>query len=147
MGKNVTSAVSVHVFIDGMMAVEGAERVICFAAEGGLCTSSERVPDFVDGKGKETTATIVEGAGRTTYDFALPSEMVPEIVEGKLEKGKEVAPTDCGTALDHCDKLELVVADKVVDERGKRLSTTMGTKSSYHEGDWFFGCCLGGFYV
>ena len=92
-GKNLTSAASVPVFVDGTMAVEGAERVKCYAAEGDLSTSSERVLDLADGKGKETTATAVEGAGRTTYytlegDFALPSEMVPEIVEGKLDKGK-----------------------------------------------------------
>ena len=146
--KNVTSAVSVPVFFNGTMAVEGAERVKCFATEGDLCASSGRVPDLVDGKGKETTATAVEGAGHTSYytledDFALPSEMAPEIVEGKLEKGEEVAPTDCGTALDHCEKLELVVADKVVDERGKILSTTMGTRSSYHEGGLFFGLLSG----
>ena len=52
------------------------------------------------------------------------------------KKLKEVAPTDCGAALDHCEKLELV---KVVDERGKGLSTTMGTKTSYHEGGLVFG--------
>ena len=117
-------------------------------AEGDLSALSERMPDLVDGKGRETTATAAEGVGRTTYytledDFALPSEMAPEIVEGKLEKGEEVAPTDCGTALDHCEKLELVVADKVVDERGKILSTTMGTRSSYHEGGLFFGLLSG----
>ena len=65
--------------------------------------------------------------------------MVPEIVESKLEKGKDVAPTDCGTASDHCEKFELVVADEVVDERGKNLSTTMGTKSSYHGRGYGFG--------
>ena len=148
--KNVTSAVPVPAFVDGTMAVEGDERVKCFGAEGDLCTSSERVPELVDGREKETTATAVDGAGRTTYftledDFALLWEMVPEIVEGKLEKGKEVEPTDCGTALDHRAKLELVVADKVVDERGKRLSNTMGTKSSYHEGGLFFGLLSGWF--
>ena len=147
-GKNLTSAASVPVFVDGTMAVEGAERVKCYAAEGDLSTSSERVLDLADGKGKETTATAVEGAGRTTYytlegDFALPSEMVLEIVEGKLEKGKEVVPTDCGTALDHRAKLELVVADKVVDKRGKSLSTTMGTKSSYHGVGLVFGLLSG----
>ena len=102
-----------------MMSVEGAKRVKWHTAEGDLSALSERMPDLVDGKGRETTATAAEGVGRTTYytledDFALPSEIVSEIVEGKLEKGKEVEPTDCcGTTLDHCEKkLELVVADE-----------------------------------
>lgn len=75
--------------------------------------------------------------------------MVPEIVEGKLEKGKEVAftSTDCGTAPDHCKTFELVVAGKVVDERGKKISNTLGTKSFHHGRDGFLGCCLGGVYV
>ena len=100
----VTSAVSVHVFVDGTMVVEGAERVKRHAAEGELSTPSERVPDLVDGKGKEPTATALEGAECTAYytledDSVLPSEMLPEIVNGKLGKSKEVAHTDCGLSL------------------------------------------------
>ena len=39
--------------------------------------------------------------------------MVPEIVGSKLGMGKDVAPIDCGMALDHCEKFELVVGDEV----------------------------------
>ena len=64
--KNVTSAVSLPVFVDGTMAVDGVERDKWHTAEGDSSTSSERVPDLVGGEGKETTTTAVERAGRTT---------------------------------------------------------------------------------
>lgn len=50
--------------------------------------------------------------------------LVHEILEGKLKKNQEV-PADCGTALDHCENVKPVVADNVVDERGKSCGITM----------------------
>ena len=73
------------------MAVKGAERVQCHAAEGGLSTSSEMVPDLVDGKIIDAMSNAVQEPERATCyiregNFASPSEMVPEIVESMLEK-------------------------------------------------------------
>lgn len=74
-------------------AIEGVGRVKCYATEDGLSTSSERVLDLVDGKGKQATPNAVEEAERATCytlesDSDTLSEMVHELVEGKPEKGK-----------------------------------------------------------
>ena len=68
---------------------------------------------------------------------------MPEIVEGKLEKRGEVSPTDCGIPLDYCEKFELVGADEVVDERGKKNSR----KALILGRACVLDCCQGGFCV
>lgn len=70
-------------------------------------------------------------------DSATPSEMVRELVEGQLEKRKEVA---YGCAL------QPNIAKKFMNA-GKVLVPQLGRRALIMGGSWVLACSWGGFYV
>ena len=145
----VASAVSLPVLIEGTMVVEGVKRVIRYAVKIDLSTSSERVSDFVHGK-KDATHAVQEAQRATCYtlegDSATLSEVGHGLVEVELEKGKEVAP-GCGTAVNQCEIVRLVVENVVLMNAGKVSVPQWGRRALIVGGHWVLDFSWGGFYV